>query len=164
LAGELGSDCPLFLFGEHCILEGRGELAKPLPTSVAERFCGDRLLLFAPSLGMDTPEVYGRLALNPDWYSDHLGARTRLTAWLNGNDDVDALLVNDLQKPVFEKCPGLPALLGDLSEKFGWKCGMSGSGSCCFALLKHDLEITDGIDVIRSAWGKNCFVKETAFA
>lgn len=164
LAGELGSDCPLFLFGEPCLLEGRGELVKPLAAGVAERFRGDRLLLFAPSLGMDTPEVYGRLARNPDWYSDKVGAVARLAAWIKGNDGVDVLLANDLQKPVFEKCPGFPVLLDDLSKKFGWTCGMSGSGSCCFALLENDLEIADGIDAIRSAWGQECFVEETAFA
>ena len=164
LAGELGSDCPLFLFGEPCLLEGRGELVKPLAAGVAKRFRGDRLLLFAPSLEMDTPEVYGRLARNPDWYSDKSGARARLSAWTKGNDGLDALLANDLQKPVFEKCPGFPVLLDDLSKKFGWTCGMSGSGSCCFALLEDDGEIADGIGVIRSAWGQGCFVEETAFA
>ena len=164
LAGELGSDCPLFLFGEPCLLEGRGELVKPLPSGVTERFRGDRLLLFAPSLGMDTPEVYGRLARNSDWYSDKVDAGARLAAWTKGNDGVDVLLSNDLQQPVFEKCPGFPVLLDDLNKKLGWTCGMSGSGSCCFALLENDLEIADGIDAIRSAWGQECFVEETTFA
>jgi len=163
LAIELGSDCPFFLFGKPCLLEGRGESVRPLPAEVSDRFRGDRLLLFAPSLGMDTPEVYGRLASNPDWYSDKADARARLTAWIEGSDGVGALLANDLQKPVFEKCPGFPVLLDDLSRKFGWTCGMSGSGSCCFALLENDLNIADGLDAIRSAWGEQCFVEETAF-
>jgi 4-diphosphocytidyl-2-C-methyl-D-erythritol kinase len=113
---------------------------------------------------MDTPEVYGRLARNPDWYSDKVDAGARLAAWTKGNDGVDVLLANDLQKPVFEKCPGLPVLLDNLRKKFGWTCGMSGSGSCCFALLENDWKIADGIDAIRSAWGQECFVEETAFA
>ena len=163
-AVELGSDCPFFLFGEPCLLEGRGELVKPLPSQVSERFRGNRLLLFAPSLGLSTPEVYGRLARKPDWYSDKVDTRVRLAAWMEGSDGLSTLLANDLQKPVFEKCPGFPILLDDLSKKFGWTCGMSGSGSCCFALLEKDLEITDGIDAIRSAWGEQCFVEETAFA
>ena len=164
LAGELGSDCPLFLFEEPCLLEGRGESVKPLPAKVSERFRGGRLLLFAPSLGMDTPEVYDRLARNPSWYSDMGHARALLATWTEGSDGVDALLANDLQKPIFEQCPGFPVLLEDLSENFGWTCGMSGSGSCCFALLDKDLEIADGIEAIRSAWGEECFVEETAFA
>ena len=164
LARELGSDCPLFLFGEPCLLEGRGESVKPLPAKGSERFRGRRLLLFAPSLGMDTPEVYGRLARNPGWYSDMGHARSILAEWTEGSDGVDALLANDLQKPVFEKCPGFPVLLEELSEEFGWKCGMSGSGSCCFALLDKGLAVSDGIEAIRSAWGEECFVEETAFA
>ncbi len=161
LASSLGSDCPLFLAKGPCFVEGRGEVVKSLPEKAARRIRGRRLLLFAPPMGLDTTETYGLLARNPERYSDAGKVRERLEAWMDGDESAGALLENDLEKPVFEKWPCFPVLLEELRERFGWACGMSGSGSCCFALLRRKEDATEGKRIILSAWGEESFVEET---
>lgn len=161
VASSLGSDCPLFLVKGPCVLEGRGEIVKPLSQKAENRIRGRHLMLFAPPMEMRTSEVYGCMTRNPQWFSDAVQATGRIEAWKDGDQSVEALIGNDLEKPVFKKWPVFPILLEELRERFGWVCGMSGSGSCCFALLRTREHAEKGKKAILSAWGDECFLAET---
>jgi 4-diphosphocytidyl-2-C-methyl-D-erythritol kinase len=121
LAAELGSDVPFFIVRSGAICRGRGELVTPV--SLNQSF---RLLLLKPDFGVPTPWAYGR------WNSSR-----ELPGVDYSRQEVNGVrLVNDLERPVFEKFVFLARLktwLRQQSEVAG--ALMSGSGSTMFAIL-----------------------------
>lgn len=122
LSAEIGSDVPFFLAGGAAICRGRGELVEPIP------FLHELpLLLIKPSFGVPTPWAYSR-------WKDSIelpGVSYAAQAFPWGT------LVNDLERPVFEKYLFLPVLkrwLLQQPEVAG--ALMSGSGSTSFAILR----------------------------
>lgn len=126
LAAELGSDVPFFLAGGAAVCRGRGELVEPV--SFAQSI---PLLLIKPAFGVPTPWAYSR-------WKDSLEIpgipyEPQLFSW--------GTLVNDLERPVFEKHLFLATLKRWLlrqPEAIG--ALMSGSGSTSFAVLREERE------------------------
>jgi 4-diphosphocytidyl-2-C-methyl-D-erythritol kinase len=123
MAADLGSDVPFFLYQSPAWMRGRGELVNPVrgmkPVS---------LLLLKPPFGVPTPWAYQR------WADSRC---------LEGIPYAEQALdfggmVNDLERPVFEKY----LFLADLKR---WLIAqpevrgalLSGSGSTVFAVLNH---------------------------
>ena len=127
LAMELGSDVPFFLAGGAAVCKGRGEIVEPVPFPHQLP-----LLLIKPAFGVPTPWAYSR-------WRDSLeipGIPYAPQEFTWGR------LVNDLERPVFEKYLFLAILkrwLLQQPETAG--ALMSGSGSTCFAVLRNT---TDG--------------------
>ena len=122
LAAELGSDVPFFLAGGAAVCRGRGEIVEPVPFPHPLP-----LLLIKPAFGVPTPWAYSR------WHDSieipGISYAPQTFPW--------GRLVNDLERPVFEKHLFLPALkrwLLQQPEVAG--ALMSGSGSTCFAVLR----------------------------
>ena len=161
LAATLGSDCPLFLANSPCLIEGRGELVEDLLPMASARVSGRKVLLFAPKLSISAAEAFSALRSEFGDFSESDRAHGKVRSWLDGNDTLESILGNDLERSVFRKYPGIGILLEELRERFDWSCGMSGSGSCCFALLPEDSTTDEGKEVIWSAWGRGCFIWET---
>ena len=121
LAGELGSDVPFFLQGTACRCRGRGEKLEAAPVEEMD------VVLAKPSFGVSTPDAYGRWKDSKelpgvDYESQHC-------------DGVD--LVNDLERPVFEKFPYLAELkMWFLGQPEVQGALMSGSGATVFAVLR----------------------------
>ena len=164
LAVNLGSDCPLFLAEDSCLIEGRGELVERLPATASARISGRKVLLFAPDLSISAIEAYSELRPDSGDFSPLDRAHGKVRSWLEGNDTLESILGNDMERPVFRKYLGISVLLEELRERFDWSCGMSGSGSCCFAFLPEDSSLDEGKEVIWSAWGRGCFICETTLA
>ncbi len=124
MAANLGSDVPFFLNPVLSRCTGRGEIVKPLPAFAA---WSSPVVLLKPQFGVATPTAYKRFA----------GSR-RLQGIPYGVQEVDGLrLVNDLEKPVFEKFPVLGIMKRWLLEREGVRAAlMSGSGSTMFALTE----------------------------
>lgn len=126
LAAQLGSDVPFFVSRSAAICRGRGEIV--VPTSLGAKL---RLLLLKPDFGVPTPWAYGK------WKD----ARALPGVSYEVQEFDGMRLVNDLERPVFEKF----VLLGHLKN---WLCYqpevgaalMSGSGSTVFALLREDAD------------------------
>ena len=121
LAAELGSDVPFFIYRAAAMCRGRGERVEPVTlTSTLP------LLLLKPSFPVPTPLAYQR------WRGSRElpGVRYDAQAFPWGE------LVNDLERPVFEKF----FLLAEIKT---WLLAqpevagalMSGSGSTSFAVL-----------------------------
>lgn len=123
LGAMIGSDVPFFIFGSAALCRGRGELVSP--QHLAEQFS---LLLFKPAFGVPTAWAYSRwsesreIAGVPYAPQDFRGHR----------------LVNDLERPVFEKFVFLAEMKRWLLQQTEVDAAlMSGSGSTMFAVLKE---------------------------
>ena len=122
IAAEIGSDVPFFLFGQTCDASGRGEIIRPVEFDHALD-----LLLIKPPFGVSTPWAYSRWKDSVENPALPYSAQTLPCG----------KLVNDLERPVFEKY----VVLGDLKR---WLLEqdevagalMSGSGATVFAVLK----------------------------
>jgi 4-diphosphocytidyl-2-C-methyl-D-erythritol kinase len=166
LAATLGSDCPLFLGTSPAVLRGRGERVAPLPSAVARRLHGRRVLVFKPAFGIATPWAYARLRANaPASYLPLNAAEARLAQWqANGAATTEELLFNNMEPAAFTKFIALPVLRARLEANFGLQPHMSGSGSACFAFLNDDTDVTAVTAAIREAWGESAFVVATQLA
>ena len=123
LAGRLGSDVPLFIYGQPAICRGRGEIIEPIV--LPGRMQG---LLVHPGFGVSTPWAYKTYAQNP-------------RAGETGADLGAFVLRNDLEPPAFSKYPWLPLVKKwFLSRPETQGALMSGSGSSVFALTRSDEE------------------------
>jgi 4-diphosphocytidyl-2-C-methyl-D-erythritol kinase len=163
LASRIGSDCPLFLRRRAIVMRGRGEQVELLPGAVASRLKGQRVLLFKPDFGISTPWAYRQLAeAAPGSYLAPELAEARLERWLGDPaQPLSELLFNNMEVPAFRKYIAMPVLLQRLRDKFSLPVLMSGSGSCCFALLSEKSPIGELRGMIGEAWGEGCFIQET---
>ncbi len=162
LAGEIGSDCPLFLQDRPVIMRGRGERISPLPEAARGRLAGRRVLIFKPSFPVSTRWAYERMAQDGSGYLPVSEAEQRLAAWIDAPaEPVDRLLFNNMEGPVFTKYLALPLLLDLLAKEFALAPRMSGSGSACYCFLREDSPMADIVGCIQSAWGQASVVAET---
>ncbi|RFC44202.1 MAG: 4-diphosphocytidyl-2-C-methyl-D-erythritol kinase [Verrucomicrobia bacterium] len=122
LAAELGSDVPFFLYQSAAWIGGRGERVSPVAG-----FAAVPLLLIKPPFGVPTPWAYSQWSQSDEIPGVHYGEQSTAA----GN------LINDLERPVFQKY----VLLAELKR---WLCSqpevegalLSGSGSTLFAALR----------------------------
>ncbi len=122
MAAELGSDVPFFIYQSAAVIRGRGERVEPVAFPHALP-----LLLIKPPFGVPTPWAYSRWKDAREIPNVPYAAQT--FPW--------GELVNDLERPVFEK----HIFLADLKR---WLLAqpeaagalMSGSGATVFAVLR----------------------------
>ncbi len=146
LAAGLGSDIPFFVHQSAAWCRGRGEIVEPckLPSLP--------LLFIKPPFAVSTPWAYRR-------WRDSLEIPEMTYAaqkfpW--------GELVNDLERPVFEKWI-------QLAELKRWLLGqpeaagalMSGSGSAVFALLRDKAAGTSLAGKVTEQFGENLWVRLT---
>lgn len=153
LAAGLGSDVPFFLARGAAWCRGRGERVEPAPGFAGG---GQPLLLLKPPFGVPTPWAYGR------WRESREipGVRYAPQRFPWGE------LVNDLERPVFEKHVLLATLKGWLLEQPEVAGAlMSGSGSTTLAVLRPGGP--GGKELARRAqalFGESLWACETALA
>lgn len=123
LAASLGSDIPFFLTAGACRCTGRGEKIKPIPSPPALS-----VLLLKPFFGVETTDAYAR------WKQSFELLGVRYTP----QELQEIALVNDLERPVFEKHRFLAEIKQWLLERRETAAAlMSGSGSTVFAVLQE---------------------------
>lgn len=127
MAAQIGSDIPFFLVRGAAWCRGRGEIVEPsaLPSMLP-------LLMMKPPFGVPTPWAYQR-------WRDSI----EIPGVMYGPQQFDwGTLVNDLERPVFEKFIQLAEMKRWLLEQPETAGAlMSGSGSTVFAVLR---EMADG--------------------
>jgi len=162
IAAELGSDCPFFIEAAPAWMRGRGEVIEPLEAELAERLRGARVVLFRPDFGVETAWAYGRLVAGaPETYETEATGVARMQRFVK-NGELSDVLYNSFEAPVGSKYLAISTLLADL-RKQGVACLMSGSGSCCFALLEKEGASAEEIGrFVRDAWGETVFWVETS--
>ncbi|QJE94505.1 4-(cytidine 5'-diphospho)-2-C-methyl-D-erythritol kinase [Luteolibacter luteus] len=136
IAATIGSDIPYFLGPPAARATGRGEKIE-----AADEPPKLPVLLLKPGFGVATPDAYKRWSTSKELPG--IPYAPQLFPW--------GELVNDLERPVFEKhlflaevklwLLGRPEVAGAL---------MSGSGSTMFAILKNDEAATALIEAARA--------------
>ena len=122
LAAQLGSDVPFFIRSMPSIARGRGEILqeKPLPAPLD-------LLLLKPPFPVPTAWAYAA-------YADRKFCPAEWTA-PQLHDGIE--IFNDLERAVFRKYLLLPVIKEWLlKHSLVAAAGMTGSGSCMFAILR----------------------------
>lgn len=144
LGAQLGSDIPFFVYQSACRVCGRGEQVEPVPFPHVLP-----LLLVKPPFGVPTPWAYSRWKNAREIPGVPYAAKE--FAW--------GKLVNDLERPVFEKYIYLGCLKEWLSAQPEVQgVLMSGSGSTVFAILeKRELGYQLGERIARE-FGTNLWV------
>ena len=147
LAAEIGSDVPFFLARSAAWCRGRGEIVEPcaLPDALP-------LLLMKPSFGVPTPWAY-------QCWRDSLEIPGVLYA---PQTPGGISLVNDLERPVFEKFIQLAEMKRWLLEQPETAGAlMSGSGSTVFALLREKSDGPALYEKARVQFGPHTWLAET---
>ena len=126
MAGAIGSDVPFFLFDSACDATGRGE--EITPVSFPHQL---DIVLVKPPFGIPTAWAYQKWSASQE-LSGVLYA-PQLCQW--------GEMVNDLERPVFEKHLMLPTLkMWLLDQPETLAAMMSGSGSTVFAVARSGVE------------------------
>ncbi len=125
VGATVGSDVPFFVYGRACDCRGRGEIVEPLAAGAAPPPL--RVFLHKPAFGIAASWAYRRYAES----MEHGGFSYRAQEFPWGT------MVNDLERPVFEKFP----VLGEMKSWLLAQCGvraalLSGSGSTMLAVLE----------------------------
>ena len=127
IALKIGADVPFFFLNKPAVLTGIGENMKEI--HVKEKY---HCLLVKPTQGVSTATCYkvcGKF--------EHLPINTEeiLKGLEEGNDSlIQKNMGNDLEAPATSILPEIAIVLKELTALGFTLVGMSGSGSCCFAL------------------------------
>ncbi|BDS05007.1 4-diphosphocytidyl-2-C-methyl-D-erythritol kinase [Oceaniferula spumae] len=135
MSAEIGSDIPFFIYRQICMIKGRGEVVEPLDPADASGLLGTNILLLKPSFGVSTPDAY-KTCLTAEPLPD-VDYELQSMPW--------GSIVNDLEKPVFNKYLFLAEMkMWLLSQPEVNAAMMSGSGSTMMAFLS-DSELADDL-------------------
>jgi 4-diphosphocytidyl-2-C-methyl-D-erythritol kinase len=146
LAAMLGADVPFFLQGGTALVEGRGEVVRPLPPAPARW-----LLLLCPPVLLErkTASLYARLA--PGLYDSGSTTRAAVAAVEQGRFPRDDSLRNTFDKVADAAFAGLAAHRGRLAAATGRPVHLSGSGPSLFVVYERREEAAEALAALRSA-------------
>ena len=154
---------PLFLSPGPVVIRERGNTTEPVGESGRNRVSGKAVLVFLPEFRVDTGWAYRSLADSPEFYSAPEPSKIRVSAWLDSTWPIEDLLFNSFEQVLAQKFMAISVLLQKLRETCGVACGVSGSGSACFALVGSKGQRESVTDVVRRSWGEDVFMVESAF-
>jgi 4-diphosphocytidyl-2-C-methyl-D-erythritol kinase len=122
-SGDIGSDISVFFSQGAAYCTGRGEVVEDVAPPVA---LDTPLLLVKPPVGLATPDIFRALDLSRRSTEDPLDLLRRLAR----EGPAQALCVNDLEQPAFDRLPALAELKARLQAEGGFtSVFMTGSGS-----------------------------------
>lgn len=150
IGAGIGSDVPFFLFETTCDCRGRGEIVEPVQESPESL----PVFLIKPAFEIPAAWAYRNYAESSE-YDDFL-YESQECPW--------GAMINDLERPVFEKFPVLGEMKSWLLEQPEVAAALlSGSGSTMLAVLNEHAS-ADGLrSRALSRYGASCwtFVGET---
>ena len=126
-AEQLGSDCPFFIKNKPSIVEGKGEILKPLELDLSGYF----IVIVFPGFEIDTKNAYMNITpLKPDLPISTILNDTPIEEWRN-------TLKNDFEELVFHQYPEIKSIKKMLYDNDALYASMSGSGSSVYGIF-HD--------------------------
>ncbi|MEX2579880.1 MAG: 4-(cytidine 5'-diphospho)-2-C-methyl-D-erythritol kinase [Verrucomicrobiales bacterium] len=142
VGSEIGSDVPFFLHDGPCDCRGRGEIVEP----VRDEATSLPVFLLKPAFGISAAWAYRRFGASEEYES--FTYLPQLCPW--------GEMVNDLERPVFEKFP----VLGDmkswlLKQPEVHAALLSGSGSTMLAVLLANQPAEDLVRRALDRYGEN---------
>ncbi|MDD3171282.1 MAG: 4-(cytidine 5'-diphospho)-2-C-methyl-D-erythritol kinase [Bacilli bacterium] len=129
-ASKIGSDVPFFIYNKTAVVEGRGEIVKPIDTKISFY-----VIIIKPSFGLETKKIYQN-------FSFKSGQENNIERVIQGVkeqnfDMISKNIVNDLESGVLydaNKYNCIVNMKKDLLESGAIASLMSGSGSCTFGI------------------------------
>lgn len=123
-ASRIGADCPFFIKNKPVFASGTGNVFTPVGLSLE----GYYLVLVKPDIHVSTPAAYSMVKPAKPEVSLMECVKMPVSAWKN-------YIVNDFEKPVFEKYPEIGMIKDTLYDQGAVYASMSGSGSSVFGLF-----------------------------
>lgn len=146
VAARIGSDVPFFLYGQPCDCRGRGEIVTPVPEEQLPP--PTPIFLIKPAFEISAAWAYQRYE-NSSVYDGFI-YREQTCLW--------GIMVNDLERPVFEKFPVLGEMKNWLLAQPEVEAAqLSGSGSTLLAVLKPERSESDLAERALARYGENCW-------
>jgi len=127
IAKKIGADCPLFLYGRHCIMKGVGELISPL--RLPKLF----YVIVYPKRPISTKDVYESLKIVLTKKENDI----KLSVNFKSVHDVVNVLHNDLEKAAIAMFPDIIRIKERLLQAGAMGSIMSGSGSSVFGIFEN---------------------------
>ncbi len=154
IASEIGSDVPFFLEGPCALIEGRGEILKPL--KVVSPLV---LLLVKPSVSVSTAWAYASYDARLKLTKKTVDIKLFIQA-LNRRDFafLDTLINNDLEYAVAERYPVIKDIKSRLMQSGAMLSAMTGSGSAVFGVFQNVGKAAKAAKMMQPHW---CKVVET---
>ncbi len=144
VGARIGSDVPFFLYETTCDCRGRGEIVEPVADSPEPLL----VFLIKPAFEIPAAWAYQRYAESEE-YRGFL-YDPQVCPW--------GQMVNDLERPVFEKFPVLGEMKSWLLDEPEVQAALlSGSGSTMLAVLNDDAASEELQSRVLSRYGTHCW-------
>lgn len=157
LAAELGSDCSFFLQTKPALVSGRGELIASIESGFSQAISGMKVLLFRPNFSISTAEAFRALvAAAPHAYQAQSVAEVALDRLIHSRPEhfSQESFYNSFERVLADTYPEIDAVLQYLRQR-GISCLLSGSGSCCWAILpRADFLLASFREYCERQWGE----------
>ena len=138
----IGSDVPFFLYNTACDCRGRGEIVEPVAGEVESL----PVILIKPGFEISAAWAYKRYAGSAEY--DGFTYAAQDCPW--------GEMINDLERPVFEKFPVLGEMKSWLLNQPEVSASLlSGSGSTMLAVLSEHASVGGLVARISSRYGEN---------
>jgi 4-diphosphocytidyl-2-C-methyl-D-erythritol kinase len=157
LAPKLGSDVSFFLYGGTALVEGRGEIATPLP-SLPHHWVV-LMIPDVPRMSEKTKQLYA--SLKPSHYTDGQITERFITALKKGGEIKPSILFNTFENVAFEQFPGLKVYKEHLLKLGAPDVHLAGSGPALFSLIKDKAEVERLYQNLQKQ-GVECYLAETS--
>jgi 4-diphosphocytidyl-2-C-methyl-D-erythritol kinase len=128
---QLGSDCPFFILNKPCFATGRGEILEQTGLDLS----GFKILIVHPAIHISTAWAFANINPLKPVKSIKQIIQQSISTW-------KAELINDFEKPVFEKYPEISKIKDALYDAGAIYTSMSGSGSAVYGIFKKEHAIS----------------------
>jgi len=152
IGASIGSDVPFFFNLPLCIVEGRGDIIKPLKIEKSYT-----LVIVKPKFSISTKWAYEFLNLETELTTEYKkinnniwqlyillyeGAYSNFHSW------------NDLEKSVSRKYPEIEKIKKKLLEAGALMSLLSGSGSTVFGVFNNEVDANETLKIFEGYWCK----------
>ena len=128
-AGMLGSDCPFFIDNAITLATGTGTTFKKIPLDLSAYY----IQIVYPQQHISTGEAYSVIQpAEPERSVETILLNDSIETWKNN-------LVNDYEKPLFDKYPDLASIKNRFYEKGAVYASMTGSGSAIYGIFDSEM-------------------------
>lgn len=156
LALGIGSDVPFCILDKPARVEGRGELLTEIKVAYPYN-----VLIVKPDYGLSTRSVYEAYDQVKEGI-EHPNIPELIEALKNDDEQmIEKNLVNVLSVPAIKALPLIGELLDKMRSMKLNLCGMSGTGSACFALSK-DRHLLERASHVFEKDGYQCYLTQFA--
>lgn len=125
---QLGSDCPFFIRNLPCFATGRGEKMETISLDLG----GYSIVLVNPGIHVNTAWAFTRVTPASNRTSLKGIIQMPVENWKD-------VLINDFEKPVFEKHPEIGIIKNKLYDAGALYASMSGSGSTVYGVFRKNV-------------------------